>query len=312
MLTQYSHIQACKAFSDGQVAELRRGLAQKAFGESMAVVTVGSLGRREASEQSDVDYFIVYADGSLLDGVLEEVAEVIGTIGLRGPSLTGVFAKAVSINEFVEVIGGSGESNEGLTRRMLFLLESDWLYGQEIYRGLFRSIIERYIGQKITQHQLARFFLNDLIRYYRTICVDFEYKTANGGKSWGDRNLKLMFSRKLLYFSGVLAAAETAQSACEFKRSELIRLLALTPVERVHDVCGVDAVRVLARYDVFLSWMADSAKREILKSTNDDRERHSEDFRGMKNAAHHFSWELESLLHRRYAPTHSIYQALIF
>lgn len=78
------------------------------------------------------------------------------------------------------------------------LLESDWLYGQEIYRGLFRSIIERYIGQKITQHQLARFFLNDLIRYYRTICRFPEYKTANGGKSWGDRNLKLMFSRKLL------------------------------------------------------------------------------------------------------------------
>lgn len=78
----------------------------------MAVVTVGSLARREASEQSDVDYFIVYADGSLLDGVLEEVAEVIGTIGLRGPSLTGAFAKAVSINEFVEVIGGSGESTK--------------------------------------------------------------------------------------------------------------------------------------------------------------------------------------------------------
>jgi len=49
--------------------------------------------------------------------------------------------------------------------------------------------------------ETSRFLLHDLIRYYRTICVDFEYKTYENGKPWGDRNIKIQFSRKFLYFS---------------------------------------------------------------------------------------------------------------
>jgi len=287
-------------------------LAQLTLPDGIIVVVVGSLARREASEESDLDYFIVCGDVGELGGVIADINRAIEAVGLKPPSINGAFGAVVSKEDFLRAIGGSEESNGELTRRMLFLLESDWLSGEYEYKQLRVEIIERYIWDGITQHQLARFFLNDLIRYYRTICVDFAFKTSNGGKSWGDRNLKLMFSRKLLYFSGVLAAAETAQSACDSKRQELLRLLELPPLDRIVDVCGADGARVLRGYDNFLSWMSDPSRRALLRETVEDRKLHSELFREMKNAGHHFSWELESLLHRRFAPTHPIYQAILF
>lgn len=310
-LTGLSHIQKSKIYSEDLVSQLRGALAQISLDDNLAVVIVGSLARREASEQSDLDYFIVYNAVVEPEGALDAIKGAVEALGLTPPSADGAFAKIVSSEEFLSTIGGTEESNRDLTRRMLFLLESDWIYGELMYNSLLDAVIQRYIRDGITQHQLARFFLNDLIRYYRTICVDFEYKTLDCGKSWGDRNIKLMFSRKLLYFSGVMAAAETVQSSCDYKRKELRRLLLMAPIDRIVDVCGHDAERVMKRYDAFLGWMSDSVLRSRLKSTTADRHSHTDEFRAMKNSGHHFSWELESLLHRRYAQTHPIYQAVL-
>lgn len=307
----HENIKAAITYSNNTLATLRDELQRLSLPEHTIVVAVGSLARREASSQSDIDYFVV-SDVVTERDVLADVCEAIHRLQLRAPSPTGAFAKITSSREFLDKIGGNHESNDDLTRRMLFLLESDWIHGENGYEALFDGVIERYISEGITQHQLARFFLNDLIRYYRTICVDFEYKTVTVGKSWGDRNIKLMFSRKLLYFSGVLAAAATAQSGCGFKRSELKRLLRMPPIKRVEDMCGSDAHRILDRYNQFLGWLADVEIRELLRKTSADRKDHSERFRAMKNAGHHFSWDMESLFHQRFAPTHPINQALMF
>lgn len=312
MLTQCRNIQTAKVYSEDVVQKLRAGLeavAKLSFGST--VIIVGSLARREASSLSDVDYFVVYEADDPGQNYLSAVNTIMESVGLRAPSIDGAFASTIKKDDLLATIGGSEESNGMLTRRMLLLLESDWIAGKDLYEATVENVINLYIKMEITQHQLARFFLNDVIRYYRTICVDFEYKTGNVGKSWGDRNVKIMFSRKLLYFSGVIAAAETAQSIATFKRMELGRLLRMNPIERVCDICGLDAIRAMTRYDSFLGWLSDPEVRELLKSTSSVRKNHTDEFRGMKNSGHHFSWELESLLRARYPATHPIYQALL-
>lgn len=305
-------IQAAKDYSNLRIDELRlslRGLA-KSY-SNVTVVIVGSLARRDASAESDIDYFaIVDGDDSYPD-LMADLGEEVKKLGFKPPAADGAFASVLKRSAFLESIGGAEETNGDLTRRMLYLLESDWVIGENIYKEIFEAIIGAYISDNITQHQLARFFLNDLIRYYRTICVDFEYKTSGNKKSWGDRNLKLLFSRKLMYFSGVLVAAETAQSTASVKKAELARLLAMSPCDRLSFICGNDALKALEHYDKFLEWMSDKDRRDLLRSTTPERGAQDEKFREMKNVAHHFSWSLQSLFMRTYPPSHPIHQAIM-
>lgn len=318
MLTNLKNIRNAIAFSDEKISYLRDSLRRKCKVKEVAVVIVGSLARREANQHSDVDYFIIDCGGASgaarrrtldrLDGALKGL---VGDLGLRAPAVGGAFGGVVAVSDMAKVIGGEEDSNLPLTRRMLFLLESDWIFGEEKYRVILDDILIRYISDKITKHQISRFLLNDIIRYYRTICVDFEYKTSSIGKSWGDRNIKLMFSRRLLYVSGLLAVASTAQSTASMKRLKVRDLLMKTPIDRLASVCGADALPTLSAYDEFLGWLADGTTRDLLGATCSDRNLHSDEFRSMKNAGHHFSWNLEMLLQRRYPLSHPIHQALM-
>ena len=213
-----------------------------------------------------------------------------------------------------ENIGGQDDKNDKITRRLLFLLESDWLYNKKAAEQYREAIVDRYIKNTITDHQISRFLLNDLIRYYRTMCVDFEYKTAEVGKPWGTRNIKLQFSRKLIYFSGILIAAESAQRTYPYKKNITLELIELTPIERILKICGTTAHRALELYDRFLEKISDKSIRDITDKVTADRKTHDEypEFRDLKNAGHHFSWELARLLKQTYDSSHPIHNALIF
>lgn len=313
----YPSIKEAWIFSNEKIDNLRKAISKsKKIHKKVSVVTLGSFARREASGCSDLDFFIVSEASVSRENsrlMCDEVSRIACRLGINDPSPSGAFGQCATKSVLLSKIGGADDSNRSLTLRMLFLLESEWLSGEDYYEKVFNDAVIRYIGEKITQHQLCLFLLNDIIRYYRTICVDFEQKTSGtGGKSWGDRNIKLMFSRKLLYFSGIIAIAETAQHTCAKKREILAGFLRKTPIERLSSICQGHTDQVLGRYDDFLKFLSDPKSRASLAGTTADRNDHSESFRLMKNGGHHFSWELDRLLSAVYHSGHPIHHALKF
>ena len=74
-----------------------------------------------------------------------------------------------------------------------------------------------------TRYRVPRFLVNDIVRFWRTMAVDFASKQRDrAGEGWGLRNAKLRMSRKLIFVFGParlfwlsLEYCGTAQSSAE-------------------------------------------------------------------------------------------------
>jgi hypothetical protein len=120
-----------------------------------------------------------------------------------------------------------------------------------------------------------------------------------------------MFSRKLLYFSGILIAAESAQLTYKDKIERSLWLLSLTPIQRVRAICGVRADTALQIYCEFLKSLSDQKVRKFCEKITVDRKTHTDEFRAIKNRGHHFTWALANLLKDTYGTGHAIHTALL-
>ena len=198
-----------------------------------------------------------------------------------------------------------------MVRETLFLLESKSLYNKEIYDYARSRLIDRYVDINITDEQLARFLLNDFIRYYRTITTDFEYKVSEAGKSWGLRNIKLTFSRKILYFAGVLVVAKTYKKKREDKIKTLQELLELSPIERIEKICKSNE-NALYLYDEFLSKISDDRTRKTLEKVQREERKDCTEYVELKNKSKEFSKELQNILEKTFDKDHPIHNALLF
>ncbi len=144
-----------------------------------------SWGRREVTSESDDD-FMVLRVGVPREDARPSIEEVAGALGGRPPEPEEIFGRQVLLDELRGKIGRDEDTNANLTRRMLLMLESVAMCGDEVprrrspraHRGLPRG--ERQ------GHGPPWFLLNDLVRYWRTIAVDFESKMrAREGRGLG-------------------------------------------------------------------------------------------------------------------------------
>ena len=300
-------------YTEHKLDKIRSRLEDLPLGDA-AVLVCGSYARREASEQSDIDYFMV-SDGTDTDPDLNEsVSSAIGNIVPNHPSKDGAFGGPVNRNKILDNIGGDDDRNQNITQRILLLLEGEWLFNKEGLRGFRREILERYIGKGMTDHQLALFLLNDIIRYYRTVAVDYEFKISGNGtpKPWAIRNIKLVFSRKLLYASGLFSIAMTADRARDEKIKILEDLFNRPVMERMMAICGEASMGpVVASYNRFLDFLGDPAIREHLVTLKRS-DRGDERFREIKNEGHHFTRELLKVFEGTFDSTHPIRRAVVF
>ncbi len=182
------------------------------------------------------------------------------------------------------------------------------------FRNFRHELLETYVDATPRDHQLALFLLNDIIRYWRTMTVDYMYKTTEGPnpKPWAIRNIKLIFSRKLMYASGLFSVAMTLDKRRNAKLEILEQLFEMPVIERMKTICGEHRMeRVLKSYDLFLSRMEEASVRETLNAIKQGD--HSDAcFRELKNQGHHFTRELLSLFETTFHSTHPIHRAVMF
>ena len=198
---------------------------------------------------------------------------------------------------------------------MLYLLEGEYLTNEAEFLSIRHDIIDRYVANTPSDHQLAFYLLNDIVRYWRTMAVDYAHKTygSKNKKPWAIRNVKLVFSRKLIYASGLFSVALTADRRKDDKTAILNMLLSMTPIDRIKYVCGEpQSKRLFEMYDTFLDKMADRPTREHLETLNRALKATDQKFREIKNEGHYFSRELMGLLHRTFHASHPIHMAIIF
>jgi hypothetical protein len=105
--------------------------------------------------------------------------------------------------------------------------------------------------------------------------------------------------------------AETAQRTASEKREIVRRLIALSPIERIQQVCGASATRALASYDTFLRELKDDSKRAALEAVKSTERKTNEDFKRLKNEGQHFSDHLMSALRTTYSVSHPIHRAIV-
>jgi hypothetical protein len=282
----------------------RADLAELPHGAEASIVLMGSWGRSEVTSESDDDFMVLIhgPEGSPVEPGIEEVSEVLD----HQPSKEGPFAEAVFSEKLVQHIGLDPDDNKNLTRRLLFLLESVSLTGAEVYSKVRDELLARYFDDSIKPYQPPRFLLNDVVRYWRTICVDFAAKEWEGPEKWGLRNAKLRTSRKILFAGGLLPALECSRFDSAPMREYLEEQLAMPPTDRIAQAFirnhAIDeGVRTLRAYDEFVGRMNESGFREDLQGVNRDNRHESEAFAEASEIGRELESGLLALLYE--APT---------
>lgn len=221
--------------------------ADAAFGQKACVYATGSFGRLDAGPESDLDLFIVVdtdaeTSGNALLNDVDEIklkyeliisAEKNGVAKFDGG---GRFLTSHKIGSFTEWLGSSEDDYRNtLTGRMLMLLESKPLIGIAIYNKTIDLFISKYFRdyEGHEENFVPAFLFNDIIRMWRTFCVNYEFYRKVGDSRDKIKNLKLKFSRMLTCYSGILYLMAVYARDGRVRPEDVKGMIAISPIERL-------------------------------------------------------------------------------
>jgi len=266
------------------VAEyLNSTLDDRQASQEPLIAAFGSMARQEMAPGSDFDYLVILLrlerDPGTIQTYRMAAVEALKKLGLDPPGSSGLFGCAISGTDLVNTIGLDTDSNLHLSRRILLLEESIGLTAVETHSNLLESIIARYLhGGRTGEPEVPRFLLNDVIRYWRTVAVDYEAKRWNDlhGKKWGLRYVKLLSTRKTVV-AGTLVSLfwpvlTNTPTTTEMLRTQF-EMPATARLAQLSTVLGPDALThlrsALELADKFTGWLADADIRKSLAEVVD-------------------------------------------
>jgi predicted nucleotidyltransferase len=269
------HILEAREHTRRELRRLRDDLAREQLPPGTSVCVFGSWARQELTPGSDNDWALLTREATPQED--REIARAVSLLedrfdtDGRAPGSQKTFGCAFDVRKLIDEIGLEEDSNANITRRMLLLLESVAVTG-EVRDEAWTGVLARYLGADLKEYRVPRFILNDLVRYWRTICVDFEGKhkdTKSEDRKWVTRNAKLRVSRKLLFAGGLLPILLCEPKNTDEIREFLPRWFEATPLDRLAAAftwaeAEAEGTRALHSYDRWLAIMQSEAQREEL------------------------------------------------
>lgn len=254
ILQQHPQLQSRITTSRKKLIELRKEtMGDTALkNKRLSIFAAGSLGRLEIGTRSDFDVFMIAnQDNESLAGeqkpsisrleeyeVFASLIRINNDLGFPKFSGDGKYLKTYELAEMLKATGSPRDDSENLfTARVLLMLESQFVTNDILYKYARSRVISHYYrDDKDREDFRPLFLLNDLLRFWRTLCLNYEVHRNETGHPWLKKNLNLKFSRKLTIFSAVLGILSgKANDANSFTT-----LCDLTPIERL--ASALDAI----------------------------------------------------------------------
>lgn len=266
------NIEKRRIFSENRLSEIRKFLEKfpplSEYEDGLCVYVTGSYGRQEASENSDIDVFfllnnrdLIYKDRIIISA---KVIEICNNYDLEVFSDEGEYANIHHLEKLVDEIGSQNDDygNFFTARLLLLLLESSYLYNNELHNKSIRDIVDRYYTDYHDHVKEFRpvFLSNDIIRFWKTLCLNYEHKRNRRGKDEKSKNrshiknIKLKFSRLMTCYS-LLCRLGGKQ---KIDQDILLKFVAEKPIIRMQAIgdenkSAKDTInRILELYDWFL------------------------------------------------------------
>jgi predicted nucleotidyltransferase len=280
---------------------LQKQLAEVPFKNDYCILSVGSYGRYEASPESDLDIYIIHkkqVSNVTLSNAYKRIKEMAKTADIK---LSKGF-EPIPLETLQENIGGKKDTNSSITNRILFLLESECLYGRSFYSFAYKKILEKYLRDILQfKKQTPRFLLSDIIRYYRTICVDYEFKITEQNKDWAIRNIKLRFSRKGLYFGGIAILLNSMNKKNNERYEYIAQNLRIPFADKISHILLEQNIEqthanIISLYAKFLEKISKGDVRAHLRKIRREDRKKDKIFRSLDECSRKFNASLRDLL----------------
>jgi hypothetical protein len=305
-MSQSSLQQKRADYSQTRLTELRNRVAkipEVTALQGLTIFAAGSYGRLEASEHSDIDvFFFVDGDRKNLNEphtlelrIFGRVIEIADEMGFPKFSNDCEYLALLFTDEIRSNLGGRIDDHGNyFTARMLFLLESRCLFGDETSKKIAGGIINSYFKDFPDHPRTFQpiFLINDICRFWKTLLLNYEHKRNFGGQPEAElkktkqkvRNFKLKHSRMTTCFASIAALGSFNAPVTE---EQVIAITKLTPRQRLESVAErVPSAKgpvneVLEKYEWFLQMtglpteqleehFSDRVKRtEMFKKAND-------------------------------------------
>jgi predicted nucleotidyltransferase len=292
-----------RAQTSNRVDKLRADLADAealATGKACVYVT-GSFGRGEASQHSDLDLFILGKKAEekgpggrersalkRLDDICIKAAliRVTRAQGIPEFSGDGEYLGHYSVYDLIKTLGmPEDDVTNTFTARLLLVLESAPLLGKSVYDEVIAQVIDEY-WRDYEDHKsefIPAFLANDVLRLWRTFCVNYEARTAREPTKANAKrklkNYKLKHSRLLTCYSGLLYLLAIYVKEKTVRKESALSMISITPTQRLEWLREQDYLAaakntiesLLKQYEEFLS--KTNAKEDELIDIFMDKER---------------------------------------